>query len=138
MTYLRPALTVVLGATALVALQLLVARMLPSVGAGFFLVTIVVLSMLEGCGPVALQDSPDGWLVPNELGAYFALVIWWAFWCVVLAFFYRRCSSSWLSRGQRAASFASFLRYLFIAAIASASALPVSVFLKVLSLFFLR
>ena len=136
MTHIRPAFAIVLGAAALVALQVLVARLLPPLGSGYFLATIAALSVFQDHGFATLQGSSEGWPVPTELGAYVAAAIWWALWCAVLAVWRWLRVSSQPSSGQLVGSALPFLRYFLLASLVLAAVLPLYVLFNVLSLFF--
>jgi hypothetical protein len=137
-TNIRPAFAIVLGAAAVVALQVLVAKLVPPLGSGYFLATIAALSVFEDHGFATLQSSSDGWPVPTELGAYVAAAIWWALWCAVLAGWRWLRLPSQPSPGKLVGFVLPFLSYFLLASIALAAVLPLYVLFNVLSLFFTR
>ena len=112
-------MVIVFGAVVLVAIQFELGRLVPRIGSGFFIATIVGLSIAEDLGLKTLQGSPEGWPIPTELGWYLAAVTWWTLWVTVVAIGirFRRPEQSW--RAQLG-SVSRFLGYWLLASLALA------------------
>ena len=67
----------------LVALEYVIARLVPPLGVVFYLPTLVGLSILEDQGLPTLQGSPDGWPIPTTYGWLVSASIWWLLWSVL-------------------------------------------------------
>lgn len=93
MARIRTFIFVILGGAALVAGQIVVAKVLPLLGSVFFFITLAFLEAIEGHGVPTLQGSPDGWPIPTPLGWYYAAAIWWLIWSATLALVVWRRSS---------------------------------------------
>ncbi len=85
MRHIRFLSIAIFGGAALVIAQVVSAKLLPPIGSVFFLITIAFLEAFEGHGFSTLKGSPEGWPIPTELGLYFAAVVWWVVWFVILA-----------------------------------------------------